>query len=178
MWCDKGVLVVKVFVWAHCEYLKAVKSHCPKVCATPILVIRLLKTVFRLPSDCLQTDTQLPPNCRPTATWLPLDCFLTVFWLSTDYLQTDSRLPPDYLLTALWLPFDCLLTTVNPLDQLALTRLSGVAHRSALLCGAPFIWRTPRGASSVPTSFSCYEYSECAHHPTAISNWILNSSFC
>ena len=52
--------------------------------------------------------------------------------------------------------------TVNPLDQLALTRLLAVAHRSAPLCGTPFIWRTPRGASSVPTSNSRYEYSECA----------------
>ena len=30
-----------------------------------------------------------------------------------------------------------------------------------MLCGTPFIWRTPRGASSVPTSDSHYEYSEC-----------------
>ena len=36
-----------------------------------------------------------------------------------------------------------------------------MAHRSAPLCGTPFIWRTPCGASSVPTSDSCYEYSEC-----------------
>ena len=53
-------------------------------------------------------------------------------------------------------------TTVNKLDQLALTRLSAVAHQSAPLRGTPFIWRTPRGASSVPTSHSRYEYSECA----------------
>ena len=53
-------------------------------------------------------------------------------------------------------------STVNTLDQLALTRLSAVAHRSAPLCGTPFIWRTPRGASSVLTSDSRYEYSECA----------------
>ena len=57
------------------------------------------------------------------------------------------------------------LTTVNTLDQLAHTRLSAVADRSAPLCGTPFIWRTPRGASSVPTSDSCYEYSECAGKP-------------
>ena len=37
-----------------------------------------------------------------------------------------------------------------------------MADRSAPLCGTPFIWRTPRGASSVPTSNSRYKYSECA----------------
>ena len=42
-------------------------------------------------------------------------------------------------------------------------RLSAVADRSAPLCGTPFIWCTPRGASSVPTSDSCYEYSECGY---------------
>ena len=51
--------------------------------------------------------------------------------------------------------------TVNLLDQLAHTRLSAVADQSAPLCGEPFIWCTPRGASSVPTSDSRYEYSEC-----------------
>ena len=45
-------------------------------------------------------------------------------------------------------------STVNLLDQLALTRLSAVADQSAPLCGTPFTWRTPCGASSVPTSNS------------------------
>ena len=48
-------------------------------------------------------------------------------------------------------PSSVVYVTVNLLDQLALTRLLAVAHRSALLCGTPFIWRTPRGASNVPT---------------------------
>ena len=43
----------------------------------------------------------------------------------------------------------CIWTTVNTLDQLALTRLSAVADRSAPLCGTSFIWRT------LPTSDSC-----------------------
>ena len=42
-------------------------------------------------------------------------------------------------------------------------RLWAVADRSAPLCGTPFILRTPRGASSVPTSDSRYEYSECGY---------------
>ena len=61
-----------------------------------------------------------------------------------------------------------MLITVNLLDQLTLTRLSDVADRSAPLCDRPFIWRTPRSASSVPTSDSRYEYSECVLTPVLL----------
>ena len=74
--------------------------------------------------------------------------YVCIFWhFLTRYVHTSH--------------FLCSKLTVNLLDQLALTRLSAVADRSAPLCGTPFIWRTPRGASSVPTSDSRYECSEC-----------------
>ena len=50
-----------------------------------------------------------------------------------------------------------------------------MADQSALLCGTPFIWRTPRGASSVPTSDSRYENSECVTEAWGQKNkWSAN----
>jgi hypothetical protein len=47
-----------------------------------------------------------------------------------------------------------LIITVNPLTSLFLRDSQAVARRSAPLRGTPFIWRTPRVASSVPSLFS------------------------